>query len=199
MSNKTIIAAIASLALFTSCESKYAYVETLGEEPKVEIISADEDAQAYDEAFNNFAEAHFYYLFEPFIKTKQNYSDYEGGCDEDGEDTGAAVQGSDDEGGNEGDNVIVTDDSENNAEMPQLQQLTQADKPSGFVLYKLDSGEAKDAAKKLKEQKISLYEFQKITQGKVTEIDLFEQQLQNCNATFKKVFDKNMQKLKAAK
>ena len=198
LKNIPLLCVVMLLAL-CSCQKKYAYVETLGDNPNVEIIDAGDDAAAYDDAFEKFAQAQLHYVFDPYIKTKK-YADYEGGCEDDEEGTECAGNGRNDEGGNNDDNGgdnVVTDDSDSNAETPQYSEPNKDN--VSFMLYKLDNGDATDAAKKLKAGKITLAEFQKIMAKNATEIDLFDQQIDKCKKIYKAAFDSNMAKLKATK
>lgn len=80
---------------------------------------------------------------------------------------------------------------------PMYEELLKINKPN-FILYKLNSGEARNAAKDFVDKKISYDEFlKKVKEGDdVAVIDLYDKNFDACVNIDRKVFDDMLAKLR---
>ena len=175
----------------------YLYVDNQSDEPKPCFVESDDDTEAYNNAFTSYSTARFYPVFSEFEKTHRYIVENEGAeaCDADeGEMAPPADAG-------EGGAIIYTGDDVTSLDgmgsEPMYEELLKINKPN-FILYKLNSGEARNAAKDFVDKKISYDEFlKKLKEGDdVAVIDLYDKNFDACVNIDRKVFDDMLAKLR---
>lgn len=196
----SLLAALVAMVIFTGCDNGpgYLYVDTLSDEAKASFIESEDDNDAYEKAFTSYSNARFYPVFSEFEKTHRYIAENDGNaeaCEGDDGEMAAPVDNS------EGGSVIYTDDDvtsiDGMGDEPSYEELSKFNTPN-FVLYKLDSGDARKAAQDLVDRKISYEEFQKKVEGQeaVTVINLYDKRFDTCAGIDRKVFDTQLEKLR---
>lgn len=184
---------------FASCKKspQYIYVDNMSDEAKVSFIDAQDDTEAYNQAFENYSNARFYPIFSEFEKNRKYIAELDSTGEACEGDEGEVAPPDDSQGGDfisTGDDVSSFDGT---GDVPEYQELLKINTPN-FTLYKITSSDARNAAQDYIDKKITYDEFVKKTQGNVEEINLYNNNFESCVAIDRRVFDKLMSKLKAA-
>lgn len=196
-----LLLVVVAMLIFVACNRGpgYLYVDNQSDDPKPSFIESDDDNDAYTKAFTSYSTARFYPVFSEFEKTHRYIAENDGAEACEGDDGEMVAPADDSEGGaviSTGDDVTSIDGM---GSEPMYEELLKINKPN-FVLYKLNNGDARNAAKDFVDRKISYEEFQKKVQGEdaVNVIDLYDKNFDACANIDRRVFDDMLAKLRKA-
>lgn len=191
--------ALLVMVAVTSCNKGpgYIYIDNQSDEPKVSFIESEDDAEAYNKAFENYSTARFYPVFSEFEKTHRYIAENEGNGEACESDEGEAAPPDDSNGVgaviSTGDDVTSIDGM---GQEPVYEELSKFNTPN-FMLYKITDGSARKAAQDFINKKISYEEFEKVLEGNTEAINFYDKNFDSCVAIDRKVFDNLLSKLRA--
>jgi len=182
---------------FSSCKKKTMYIyidsETTDNEPKVTLIEAEDDTEAYYKCFEKYSESRHYPVFSEIEKSKAIINEGFEACESDEAEQSMAPAGDDVISG-KGD-VITTNDSDEQSKDYEYPGLEQYVEPN-FKVYKITDKESQKVAQDLIDKKISVDEFEKKVKGNSEIIDLYKKDFKKCQDIDKKKYEELKAKFK---